>query len=203
MAVALVRSDILYAWKGPSLLIVSMRGECSSEHPLSGFYFREARFLRTLRLEINGERPWLCETASLDPESLAMNFVHPEIKRQAGAAPVSPGTKRRSTLTESRNDRWTFGCPITSTLPALDVVLAITNSARGPVHFELAWDLGADYADIQEAQSGRREQEGPVDVAAHDDRIEFDVSACAAAVSDGGPPRRAVAAAWRTAPSRS
>jgi hypothetical protein len=48
MAVALVRSDILYAWKGPSLLIVSMRGECNSEHPLSGFYFREARFLRTM-----------------------------------------------------------------------------------------------------------------------------------------------------------
>jgi hypothetical protein len=26
MAVALVRPDILYAWKGPSLLITSMRG---------------------------------------------------------------------------------------------------------------------------------------------------------------------------------
>jgi hypothetical protein len=57
-----------------------MRGECSPELPLSGFYFREARFLRTLRLEISGERPWLCEAASVDPESLAMNFVHPEIK---------------------------------------------------------------------------------------------------------------------------
>src|SRR5688572_18594086 len=41
MALALVRSDILYAWKGPSQLIVSMRGDCDSEHPLSGFYFRE------------------------------------------------------------------------------------------------------------------------------------------------------------------
>jgi hypothetical protein len=56
---------------------------------------------------------------------------------------------------------------------ALDLVLTITNSARGPVHFELAWNLGADYADIQEAQSGRREQESTVQVAAYDDRIEF------------------------------
>ena len=60
-----------------------MRGECSPELPLSGFYFREARFLRTLRLEISGERPWLCEAASVDPESLAMSFVHPELKSQA------------------------------------------------------------------------------------------------------------------------
>jgi hypothetical protein len=91
MAVALVRPDILYAWKGPSLVIVSMRGECGPEHPLSGFYFREARFLRTLRLEINGERPWLCETASLDPQSLAMNFVHPEIKSPGGGGSGQSG----------------------------------------------------------------------------------------------------------------
>ena len=57
-----------------------MRGECSPELPLSGFYLREARFVRTLRLKISGERSWLCEAASVDPESLAMNFVHPEIK---------------------------------------------------------------------------------------------------------------------------
>jgi hypothetical protein len=93
MALALVRSDILCAWKGPSLLIVGMRGECSSKHPLSGFYFREARFLRTLRLEINGERPWLCEAASVNPESLAFNFVHPEIKQPGGVAAVNQGTK--------------------------------------------------------------------------------------------------------------
>lgn len=84
MALALVRPDILYAWKGPSLLIVGMRGDCSSDQPISGFYFRKARFLQTLRLEIDGERPWLCETAAVDPESLAFNFVHPEITRLGG-----------------------------------------------------------------------------------------------------------------------
>ena len=105
MALALVRSDILYAWKGPSLLIVGMRGECSSEHPLSGFYFREARFLRTLRLEINGERPWLCEAASVDPESLAFNFVHPAIKQPGGGGTGQSGTKRPSTITGSPSAR--------------------------------------------------------------------------------------------------
>jgi glycogen debranching enzyme len=173
MAVALVRSDILYAWKGPSLLIVSMRGECSPDHPLSGFYFREARFLRTLRLEVNGERPWLCEAASLDPESLTMNFVHPEIKSPGGGGTGQSGddeTLDAHGIPERSLDmRLSYHVGVAG----LDVVLGVTNSARGPVHFELAWDLGADYADIQEAQSGRREQDSTVRVAAHDDRIEF------------------------------
>lgn len=173
MALTLVRSDILYAWKGPSLLIVSMRGECSAEHPLSGFYFREARFLRTLRLEINGERPWLCEAASVDPEHLALNFVHPEIKQPGGGG---TGQSRDEETVDAH------GIPERSLdlrlsyhvgVAALDVVLIVTNSARGAVTFELAWDLGTDYADIQEAQSGRREQEGAVDVVAHDHHIEL------------------------------
>ncbi len=173
MASALVRSDILYAWKGPSLLIVGMRGECSSDHQLSGFYFREARFLRTLRLEINGERPWLCEAASVDPESLAFNFVHPEIKQPGGGGTGQSGDD------ETLDDH---GIPERSLdirlayhvgVAALDVVLVVTNSARVPVSCELAWDLGADFADIQEAQSGRREQEGSVDVVAHDQHVEL------------------------------
>jgi glycogen debranching enzyme len=173
MALALVRSDILYAWKGPSLLIVSMRGECSAEHPLSGFYFREARFLRTLRLSINGERPWLCEAASVDPESLALNFVHPEIKEPGGGGTGQSGdeeTLDAHGIPERAVDiRLSYHVDIA----ALEVLLVITNSARGPVQLELAWDLGADYADIQEAQSGRREQDSTIDVAAHHGHVEF------------------------------
>jgi glycogen debranching enzyme len=173
MPFALVRSDILYAWKGPSLLIVGVRGECGPEHPLSGFYFREARFLRTLRLEINGERPWLCEVAAVDPESLALNFVHPEIKEPGGGGTGQSGDEEtldaRGIPERSLDIQLSYHVRIA----ALDVVLAISNRARGPVQFELAWMLDADYADIQEAQSGRREQDAPVDVVAHADRVEF------------------------------
>ena len=72
--------------------------------------------------------------------------------------------KRRSTLTESRNDRWIFVCRITWTLRRSTSCWRLRTALEAPVHFELAWDLGADYADIQEAQSGRREQEryGPM-----------------------------------------
>ena len=62
-----VRSELLYAWNGPSLLITNPRGECGHDHTLSGFIFREPRYLRTLRLLINGEAPWLCEADVEDP----------------------------------------------------------------------------------------------------------------------------------------
>src|SRR5215218_8810307 len=91
MTVAVVRPDILYVWKGPSLLIVNTRGECGPDQPLSGFYFREARFLRTLSLEINGQRPWLCESASRNPTSLALTFVHPEISEPGGGGTGQAG----------------------------------------------------------------------------------------------------------------
>ena len=61
MALAAVRPDLLYAWRGPCLLLTNTRGECGTDQPLSGFYFREARHLHTLALEINGHPPWLCE----------------------------------------------------------------------------------------------------------------------------------------------
>ena len=63
MTRALIRPELLYAWHGQSLLIVSPRGECGPDDALCGYYSREACFLRTLPLEIDRKRPWLCEAA--------------------------------------------------------------------------------------------------------------------------------------------
>ncbi len=173
MSVALVRSDILYAWNGPSLLIVTPRGECGAAHQLSGYYFREARFLSALRLTVNGEQPWLCEAAAVDPERLAFEFVHPEIKEPGGGGTGQSGDE------EVADDR---GIPERSLairvsyhvgVAALDVTLTIGNYARQPVTADLSWNLDADYADIQEAQSGQRLQNGPVETLATDQELEF------------------------------
>src|SRR5262245_22653708 len=92
MPVALIRPELLHAWKGPSLLIVdATRGECGPGLPLSGYYFREARFLSTVRLEVNGRTPWLCEAASLGTDALSLNFVHPEITGPAAGGAEAGG----------------------------------------------------------------------------------------------------------------
>jgi glycogen debranching enzyme len=159
MALAFVNPEILYAWNGPSLLIVDTRGECGPDQRLSGFYFREARFLRTLVLEIDGQRPWLCEAASIDPTSLALTFVHPEITEPSGGgtgqAGDEEGVDARGFPERSLDIQLTYRVGVAG----LDIVLAIANRARRALQFEAAWTLDADFADIQEAQSGRREQQ--------------------------------------------
>jgi glycogen debranching enzyme len=173
MAVALVRSDIFYAWKGPSLLITSVRGECGSDHPLSGYYFREARFLRTLRCTINGVAPWLCEAASIEPQLLTFNFVHPEIKEPGGGGTGQSGDEEVVDADGIPERSLDVQLSYQLDIASVHVLMAIRNSARRPVDFEVAWELDADYADIQEAQSGRRQQEGPVDTLAREGVIEF------------------------------
>jgi glycogen debranching enzyme len=173
MTTALVRPDILYAWKGPSLLIVNTRGECGPDQPLAGHYFREARFLSTLRLEINGERPWPCEAASLAPDSLALNFVHPEIKEPGGGGTGQSGDEEVADAREIPERSLDVQLVFRVGVADLTIALTIANRARKDVRCELAWQFGADFADIQEAQSGKREQRADVHAAAREDHLEF------------------------------
>src|SRR5947207_5382493 len=91
MPLASVRPDTLYAWSGTSLLVVNTRGECAEDQRLSGYYFRETRFLRTLQLRINGDPPWPCEAASIAPDTLAFTYVHPEINETSGGGSGQAG----------------------------------------------------------------------------------------------------------------
>jgi hypothetical protein len=54
---AQIRAGIHYAWRGPSVLVVDHHGLAWEEQTLSGYFFRETRDLRTLRLEIDGDAP--------------------------------------------------------------------------------------------------------------------------------------------------
>jgi glycogen debranching enzyme len=170
---AAVRPYLLYAWRGPSLLITNTKGECDADQQLSGFYFREARHLRTLALEINGRRPWVCEAASIDPVSLVLTYVYPEITQPGGGGTGQAGDEEgvdADGLPERSLDiRLTYRVNVAS----LEVSVAIVNRALRPLAFDIAWILGADFADIQEAQAGRREQEARVDIASPEGQLTF------------------------------
>ncbi len=173
MAVAFIRPELLYAWQGPSLLVVNTQGTCDDDQPLSGFFHREARFLRTLRLEINRELPWLCEAASVAPETLTFTYVYPEIEAPSGGGTGRAGdeehTNRHGVPERAIDLRLTYRVD----LAQLTVRLTMTNRSRRPIEVEVAWVLDADFADIQEAQAGHREQTAPVDVHVQDDAVEF------------------------------
>jgi len=91
VARALIRPATLYAWKGPSLLVTTTRGECGPDQGLTGYYFREARFLSTCRLLLNGREPWLCEAAAIGPDRLAFSYTFPEVARYGGGGSGQSG----------------------------------------------------------------------------------------------------------------
>jgi glycogen debranching enzyme len=163
MTVALVRPQTLYAWKGPSLLVVNMHGECGDDEPLAGYYFRETRFLRTLRLKINGEQSWLCEAASLEPASLAFRYVYPEVAEYGGGGSGQAGDEVPADRHGNPQRALAIRLAYTIQLNGLTVAVTVTNHAGRRIDCELGWTIGADFADIQEAEAGKREQNGDVE----------------------------------------
>src|SRR5215471_7890936 len=153
MPLAVVRPDMLYAWAGPSLLVVNTHGESAEDQRLTGYYFRETRFLRRLQLRVNGHIPWPCEAASLAPDTLAFTYVHPEITEPGGGGTGQAGD-------EQNTDR--DGVPeravdirVTYVVRAgwLDVRTVIGNRARKRLQLKLSWTTDADFTDIQEAEA--------------------------------------------------
>ena len=155
MPLAVVRPDTLYAWSGPSLLVVNTRGACAEDQRLTGYYFRETRFLRTLQLRINGHIPWPCEAASLAPDTLAFTYVHPEITEPGGGGTGQAGDEQdtdRDGVPERAVD-----IRVTYVVRAgwLDVRTVVSNRARRQLRLKLSWTTGADFTDIQEAEASR------------------------------------------------
>jgi len=157
-----VRPCQRHAWRGLSLLVTDERGECSERDPLGGYYFREARHLRTLRLEVNGTSPWLCADGGSGPDELGFVYVYPELTQfGGGGTDVSDDTTwtdEHGVAQRAIDLRLLYQVR----LDCAEALLTLTNRSRADVELEIAWVLEADFADLQEAQSGVREQSAEV-----------------------------------------
>ena len=173
MSVALIRADTLYAWRGPSLLVTTLRGECGDEHSLSGFYYRETRVLRTFRIEINGERPWLTESALTAPERIDFTYVHPEITQPGGGGTGQSGDEEGVDAHGLPDRALDIHVSCTAAVTGLKIVIGITNRHRAELSFDLRCVVDADFADIQEAIADHREQVAPVQATSEGETITF------------------------------
>ena len=163
MTQALVRPGIVYAWQGPSLLIVTERGECVEREGLSGYYYREARFLRTWRLALNGEPPWLCESTSVAPDTLEFAYVYPEVAEYGGGGSGQSGDEEPTNQHGIPQRAIDVRVRYRLAFNRLIVTAMVGNRARQPLDFDVAWTFDADFTDIQEAQSGKPQQRAPVE----------------------------------------
>jgi glycogen debranching enzyme len=169
MPAAVIRPDTFQAWAGQSLLVVNTHGECGDDQGLSGYYFREARFLDRVQLRIDGAAPWRCEAAAINPDALAFTYVHPEIA-QTGEGSRNQRATRKHDIPERALD---IRVQLVVDAAHLDVSAAITNRSRRAVAFNVSWRFGADFADIQEAEEGKRQQRAAVKTTRADGTLQF------------------------------
>ena len=172
-SVARVLPGQRHAWRGSSLLVTDDRGECGRRDPLTGLYFGEARHLSGLRLEVNGVSPWLCASGSAGPDELDFVYLYPELTRfGGGGTDVSDDatwTDERGVSQRAIDIRLRHAVR----LDGLEATLTLANRSRAAVALEMAWILEADFADIQEAQSGERKQCAEVQVTSEPSAVRF------------------------------
>ena len=153
------RGDVWYAWRGPSMLIVDHAGWAGA-HPLTGYFFRQARYLKYLRLLLGGRAPHPCSIAEDSPNELELTFIHPEVEHGGGGGSGSGGIGDGGGLLVRDLDlRMRYVVRPAS----LEVTVVVTNRWQAEVELEAAWQLSADYASVDEAQFGVRSQEAAVD----------------------------------------
>lgn len=175
MANATIRGNERCAWRGQSLLITDLRGDCGENVPVSGFYFREARFLRSLRLRINGREPWLCEDAVVSPEELVFAYGYPEIVSYGGGG--TGQSQEETPVDEDGVPQRAIDLRVRYRVDAAGLRIDATIANRSPaksLQIELSWELDADYADIQEALAGQREQKASIRRASSEGSLTFE-----------------------------
>lgn len=137
------RANQYYAYSGRSLLVTNLDGAVTGGGS-EGFYHENTRLLSRVRLTADG-RPLTPVVFSPVGGAGLLGYLE---------APAGPHVPAQSVYVE-------VACAVGD---GLRVVLRVENyAARAAARFDLALHLAADFADIMEAEQGRREQTGPVD----------------------------------------
>jgi glycogen debranching enzyme len=142
------RADVRCGWRGPALLVVQNDGWIG-EQPLSGFYFRQTRYLSALTLRINGRSPYACSIAEVTPACIEATYIHPEVERGGGGGTGSGGdVSPDGMLYRSIDVKLRYDVHASS----LDVSCEITNRWHEQLDVTIDVSLGADFATVDEAQ---------------------------------------------------
>jgi glycogen debranching enzyme len=169
LPLALNRPELRYAWCGPGALVTDTKGR-AGEHYLTGFFFRQCRFLNRLRLSIRGEEPYLCTICEVDPATLELTYIYPEVEAGGGGGSGSGRLGEKDGLYFRDIDvRLTYRVQPAS----LRATLLITNRWHDELTIPIAWSVSADYATMDEAQFQNRSQYADVETTASSEALTF------------------------------
>lgn len=132
------------------MLVVDTHGDAGAL-PLSGYWYRETRYLRTLRIRVNGTVPELTALGAPSHDLLAIVYIYPELDRFGGGGSGAAtdevtfdahGVAHRSIDLRVTHRLHLAGC--TSTI-------AVGNRGTRPVELRTDVELSADFADLADA----------------------------------------------------
>jgi glycogen debranching enzyme len=157
-------------WCGPTLLVVDTDGWVG-RHTLSGWYFRETRYLSLLRLELFGERPHLAALGDVAPRSIEATFQYPPVARWGGGGSGSGrGGRTHGLWWRSLDLDLEYALRPASLAVRLRLGCRFDDEVRVP----LAWRVAADFADLVEAETGERQQQAAVEASAAPQGVRLD-----------------------------
>lgn len=146
---------IRYGWCGPALLVTDTEGGCGGV-PLTGFFFRETRFLRELRFRINDEAALSGSIAEVDSRRIESSYLYPPVDEFGGGGSGSGGRGSAHGIPFRALE---LRLVHTVSPASLEASLTVTNRSLEDAEFDLAWTLAADFADLGTTQP--RAQAGP------------------------------------------
>lgn len=151
-----VFADSFYIYHQRSLLITDRRGRITQG--LQGLYWHDLRLLSRYRLLVNGDEPRLDALSAVDPFSSLAYYVCPA-NRGDGDKLDHMG------LPEHEADRQVVLRVARFCGQGMHEDIEVTNHGTTPASLDLEWELDADFADLIEARSGKRQQEAPIEQA--------------------------------------
>ncbi|MDQ3031704.1 MAG: hypothetical protein M3Y87_04745 [Myxococcota bacterium] len=151
MITAEIRPQLRFAWRGASLFAIDPRGRAGAGDSLSGLWFRETRYLRTLRLRLNGREPHLCSLASPDPSRIELVYIHPELESFGGGGSGQSGDEETFDAHGVPHRAIDVRVVHQVRLDGLESRIALANRSAHRVRIDVRIELGADWADLLEA----------------------------------------------------
>ncbi|MBN9562273.1 MAG: hypothetical protein J0H14_16340 [Alphaproteobacteria bacterium] len=150
------RPGELSAYRGHSILVTDSHGRVAAG--LEGFYLHRTRFISRLVLKVEGSEPKFVSANPVTAHSLISYHLAPSpAGAAAGPSPDKPdngGGEIAEKGIEVQINRFVGG--------GLRQDVHVTNHGMAETSVTLAWEVAADFADHTEAQSGKRQQDAPV-----------------------------------------
>ena len=111
--------------------------------------------------------------ALLEPHALAFTSIYPELTEFGGGGSGQSGDDVSTDAEGIPHRALSLRATYAVSIARLTVSLTISNHSTRRVDADVAWILDADFADIQEAHEGKRDQRGDVHRQVAGDRLTF------------------------------